>query len=391
MLRKLLLSALVFLLCAALMGCLLRLYSTGLSTGLIYGNVLHAHSHTAMMGWVYIALASLVYHHFLGRSGYHFLFGATVCAVVGLLIAFIVQGYGPVSIFFCVLHLACSYIFAFKVLRTVRGSESQADVLLKIAMYMLLASTLGLWGIGPSMALSDRVAGLFSACIQFYLHFQFNGFFYFGVLALIFSSSKVVLKQTAFNSFVAFSVLSTVLTFALPLSWFFSGAYHYLWLLLGMAFQVIALCYFLPVIKFIANGTFFMKCLSFFALSSLVLKHVLPLFFVNPDIMRLSHEIRSITIGYIHLLMLGMITAFLIFWMAKIHVLDSGSKSFKWGVFLFLVSFCLTEGLLLLQSAQVLLHFPSWKYQFSALACCSLPFPVAVVCWIFSVKKEVIG
>lgn len=387
MVNKILGASLLFLLFTAVLGCIMRFYSAGISTGLVFGNVLHAHSHTAMMGWVYIAMSTLFYLHFISQRGFKGLFVFTLLAVLGLMVSFILQGYGAVSIFFCVLHLFCTYLFTWKVLRELKGQDSQAVQLLRIALYMLMGSTLGLWGIAPAMALSEDFPGLFSTSIQFYLHFQFNGFFYFGIVALFFSSQGITLSARRFSLFVAFSVWSTVLSFAVPLSWYFSGEHLYLMQLLGAGLQVLALVALLGRLRYNLDVSWPTKTLFYFAAASFFLKNTLPLFFVHADFIRLSHEIRSITIGYIHLLMLGMISGFLVFCMVKDRVLDGEAKSFKWGVALFLLSFCLTEALLLLQSVQVILQWSGWKHQYTALAVSSLPFPLAVVCWLGSLKK----
>jgi hypothetical protein len=389
MTHKVLFTSLLFLLFTAIMGCLLRFYAAGIDAGLKFGNLLHAHSHTAMMGWVYVAISSLVYLLFIEKPGFKVLFGVTLASVFGLLVAFLIQGYGLFSIFFCCLHLLCTYIFVYKALSETRGETSQATRLLRLSLYLLVISTLGLLGIGPAMALADRFSGLFQTTIQFYLHFQFNGFFYFAILAIFFKSFELEIEERKFNQFVYLSALATALTFALPLSWYFPGRHLYYLQVVGSVFQLAAVVQLMYSFKSKLSLQFgnSEKALFYFSALSFLLKTLLPVFFIYPDLMRWSHEIRSVTIAFIHLMMLGMITGFLMFFMLRKQFFCSKSLSFRAGVFLFIVSFILTEGLLFVQSLQAMFSLPSWKYSFEALAIASLFFPVAIVCWLFNFKR----
>jgi hypothetical protein len=388
MIRKTLLASLVFLLFTAVMGCLMRLYTVGIAIDLKFGNLLHAHSHTAIMGWVYIAISTFVYLLFIKKKGYKVLFGVTITSVFGLLIAFLIQGYAKFSILFCCLHLLCTYIFVYKALKETSKENSQASKLVTLSLYFLVISTLGLLGIGPSMSLSEKLPGLFQTSIQFYLHFQFNGFFYFSILAIFFKYFEIEINEHKFNQFLYLSKFAAALTFALPLSWYFSGNHLYYIQLAGSLFQLGAVVQLFYRIK--EKISLYLskieKTIFYFSLLSFLLKTIIPLVFIYPEFMQLSRGIRSVNIAFIHLMMLGMITGFLLFYMLIEKVLNSKSISFIAGVFLFIVSFILTEGLLFAQSIQVMFGLPLWSYSYEALVIASLFFPIAIVCWLFNFK-----
>lgn len=374
----------------AIMGCLLRLNYTGVNTGLAFGNLLHAHSHTAIMGWLYVAVTSFIYSYFLSKPGYKLLFGITIISVVGLMISFALQGYGTYSIFFCCLHLLCTYIFIYKALKELALQNSQSVVLIRISLYLLIISTLGLWGIGPSMTFLSQYSGLFSTTIQWYIHFQFNGFFYFAIIAIFFKCFDISIDKQVFNAFLALNGLATALTFALPVSWYFPAAHLYYIQLLGAVFQVLAVVLlFVAIHKNITirfNGT--LRVLFVFSVLSFVLKTLLPALFFLPDLMHLSHEIRSIAIAYIHLMMLGMVSGFLVFFMIRNRMMDIAMNTVKWGIYMFIGGFILTEFLLLLQSMQLIFNWPAWQHIYKALAVFSLPLPIAALCWILSFKNH---
>jgi hypothetical protein len=382
-----------FLVIAGVMGCLLRLYYVGVNPGLVFGNLLHAHSHTAMMGWIYVAITSLIYHHFINKQGYKTLFAVTIGSVFGLMVSFSLQGYAFFSIVFCCVHLICSYVFTYKTLKDIREEKTQGAILLRTSLYLLLLSTFGIWTIGPAIALCGKESSLFSVAIQFYLHFQFNGFFYFAASALLFKVLEIKASSTVFRSFFVLTLAATFLSMALPLSWYYPGSWWYILQTLGSFLQGYALLRLLLDTKdqlksIIKNLTSIEKTLVAFSSAALVLKTLLPLFMVYPDLMRLSHEIRSITVAYLHMLMLGLISGFLVFIKFRSKFFSSHSSVFQCGVWLFILGFLLTESILFFQGIQVMFHLPAWKQAFSGLAVSSIFLPLGAFCWLFSFKKS---
>jgi hypothetical protein len=106
---------------AALLGVLLRYAFVEELTFITYRPVMHAHSHVAMLGWVYLALYALLLPAFVpaaaGKGFYRGLFWLTQLSVAGMLISFPLEGYGPWSISFSTLHVLCAYAFAGQIWR----------------------------------------------------------------------------------------------------------------------------------------------------------------------------------------------------------------------------------------------------------------------------------
>src|SRR5690606_20123746 len=91
-------------------------------------------------------------------------------------------------------------------------------------------------------------SAFFQIAIQFFLHFQFNGWFMFAVLA-IFLQQFHINNTEIFRRFFITLIASTVLTFALPVSWF---AFHpiLLWINgLGALLQLITGYYFILLLR----------------------------------------------------------------------------------------------------------------------------------------------
>src|SRR5690606_24662500 len=116
--KKLVLVCLLNFFIAAVMGLLLR-YAFVQPIEVNYRYLTHAHSHAAMLGWVYLMLFTLIVHYFIPikKPIYNRLFWITELAVIGMLVSFPFQGYAAVSISFSTLHIFCSYYFAYLIFK----------------------------------------------------------------------------------------------------------------------------------------------------------------------------------------------------------------------------------------------------------------------------------
>ncbi|MCK5867256.1 MAG: hypothetical protein KAG14_02565, partial [Mycoplasmataceae bacterium] len=98
--------ALGYFLIIALLGTLLRLFFVT-NIPLHYKHIVHAHSHVALLGWIYTALTSLIYFCYLKehqiQKKYNTLFWFTQVTIIGMLISFPIIGYALYSIIFSTL------------------------------------------------------------------------------------------------------------------------------------------------------------------------------------------------------------------------------------------------------------------------------------------------
>ena len=97
-----------------------------------FRNLVHAHSHVAMLGWLYAALYVLIVVFFLPKERqsdkkYNVLYWLTQTSVLGMLVSFPIQGYAAFSISFTVLHVFLSYYFIYSVWKDTRNSERLKD------------------------------------------------------------------------------------------------------------------------------------------------------------------------------------------------------------------------------------------------------------------------
>ncbi|MEZ4987273.1 MAG: hypothetical protein R2795_19890 [Saprospiraceae bacterium] len=182
---------------ATLAGALLRFAFVKEITWLDYKNVLHAHSHVAMLGWIFPVLVGLLVDEWIQpdaalRRTFTQLLYANQVAVLGMYLTFPVQGYAAGSIFFSSLQVVVSYVIVYQIIKAARSMESTwSGRWIKTGLVFLLVSSLGLWAIGPITAGGMRASIWFYLAVQFYLHFQFNGWFIFTVVGLLLRAVEV--------------------------------------------------------------------------------------------------------------------------------------------------------------------------------------------------------
>ena len=344
---------------ASIVGLLMRFSYLFPFKGINYIYLLHAHSHVAMLGWVYMMIYVLIVQFFIPKEKsakpiYNHLFWITECTIIGMMISFPIQGYALFSIVFSTLHILLSYVFCWLVWRDFSKDKSAAEKLLIASILFMILSTFGVWFLGPTIKILGKQNVFYQAAIQFFLHFQFNGWFLFTVLALFIKQFKNKIEATKVKIFLILLVLGTVFTVAFPISWYLKSSILNWVTVLGVFSQLIAFFYFYKMLQpqiheFRANLNSITKKAYRFALCSVCLKVIIQLIVVLPNLADVSHQIRSWVIGFIHLTTLGIITGFLFGVLLQHNFLPRKVQVLKIGVHYFFCGYVLTELLLFLQ------------------------------------------
>lgn len=382
---------------ASLMGLLLRWMYVSPIRGVNFQFLMHGHSHAAMLGWLYLMLYCLIFYFFVPKEQqqkriYNRLFWITELAVVGMMIDFPAQGYVFVSILFSTLHIFCSYYFCYLIWKDAKPNTFPERRMLHTALFFMILSTLGVWCLGPAVGILGKASAFYQIAIQFFLHFQFNGWFLIAVLALFFNQSKITIDEKKFRLFYNLFIPATVLTFALPVSWSLSNPIFYYINSIGVVLQLGAAVIFIQMVqpqfqKFYGTLSSIEKTVYGFALFSLALKVVIQLVVLVPELAQVSHEIRNFVVGYIHLSMLGIITGFLFGFAFQNHFLDSKNKIQKAGVTIFLLGFVVTEILLFLQGISLFLNIGQLPDYYENLFMASVCLPVGLLMLITGIVK----
>ncbi|HMQ80035.1 MAG TPA: hypothetical protein PKE39_07435 [Ignavibacteria bacterium] len=325
-----------------------------------FENTLHSHSHFAILGWLYNALYIAIVYTYVKdpakQKKYNLLFWITQVSIIGMLFTFAWQGYAAYSITFSTMHIFCSYAFIFFVLKDISGIQHETLSLKFIygALFFLFLSSLGPWGLVVVVIQGSTGTDLYKQVIYFYLHFQYNGWFIFALIGLWLKYYEA--KGAKFNERTAssaFNILfyTNVAAYTLSLLGFKLPAYVY-WLAILTAFvQLVGLRYlykllFANEIKVFHDKNTITHSLFRFSFLALFIKYLLQLVSALPNIGDVAFLSREVTIGFIHLVMLGVISSGMLGWFSGFDLIAAGSKWFKYGMVLFLITFALSEVLL---------------------------------------------
>lgn len=352
---------LVFFALSAAIGLLLRWHFVDPLGWITYTYWLHAHSHIMFLGWVSNALYLIfVYNYFPDKwhARYRPLFILMQVMLVGMVVSFPLQGYGVFSIVFSTVHTACLAVFSFRLFADFRGKPSSVSIWhTKASLVFFLISAVGPFAIAATAMMGLAQTQWYYFAVYYYLHFQYNGFFTFGVLGLFFhllESRGVPFSREDAKLAGWFLAVGCVPAYFLSTLWadpgiFFNG----IGLVAGLL-QIAFLLFFRRMVRLAGPSLreYLGKIPSrilVLALAALVTKIVLQLLSSHSDIAMLAGGNRSFVMAYLHLVLIGVISLTLITWYYLMGMLG---RTFLPAVVLIIAGFILTEILLLM--------IPSW-------------------------------
>ncbi len=345
--RRAFVVALGFFAVVAVLGALLRWSMIRPIPGFDYGHWLHAHSHTAFLGFVFNAFFAFALARFVPaeeRPACRKLFVVLVVAVLGMLATFPIQGYGPASIAFSTLHMVAAGVFAWRLWRrnlAAPGARSH----LRVALACLVLSGIGPLALGPLAALGLRDTPAYALCIYFYLHAQYNGWFLFFLQALLLQPAvgrEASVRETRLARAACLWLgAGVVLTLAQSTLWLGPPAWVNVVAGLGGVSQLVGFGIFLRVLA--ARRTegagltgaipTTARWLLRLALAAWGLKLVLQAAAVAPGLDALVNH-RFIVIAFLHLVFLGVVApAILAFGFTTGWLRDTGAARFTVAVF----------------------------------------------------------
>lgn len=343
---------------AALLGVLLRWHGMRPIPGFEYAYTLHAHSHVAFLGWVFNGFFALALQVFVPTGDshrYRRLFWTLQVAVAGMLVAYPVQGYARESIIFSTLHLVCAGVFTVRLLRR-NVARPVARRYLVAAFACMLLSGIGPLTLGPLAAMGMRESPWYLLCIYFYLHFQYNGWFILYLIAVLVqrwetagTSRAVAAAARAWHWLIA----GTLLSFALSALWMSPSAWVYAAAVAGGAALLVATVLLIPALREFRHalgrpvpwvGPLFACAALLFAV-----KHGLQFAGAWPELALIAGQ-RTVVIGFLHLIFLGIVTPALIGWAMTFGWLPV-SPTTRVGIVLFGLGAVATELTLLMPAA----------------------------------------
>jgi hypothetical protein len=324
--------------------------------------LLHGHSHFAFAGWITQVLMVLMVQYLsrhqdeIAFKRYRLILYGNLVTAYGMLVSFPLEGYAFWSILFSTLSIFVSYFFAirfWKDLDTLK-LKSISHYWFKAALVFSVISSLGAFSLAYMMANKIMLEKGYLAAVYFFLHFQYNGWFFFSFMGLLVSLLEKKITETK-----SLKTIFWLFSLACPPAYFLSA----LWL------KIPLVVYFLVVMSAIAQIAGWLmfvilirknkmdlitdlqiKGRPLLLLSGIALsiKLSLQLGSTHPALSQLAFGFRPIVIGYLHLVLLGVITIFILGYIISISLLKP-TKIFIYGVWLFISGIIINEILLMLQ------------------------------------------
>ena len=324
-------------------------------------NLLQSHSHFAFAGWLTQLLMTLVVRY-LNKHGieqallrYKWVLIANGVTAYGMLVTFPFEGYGLFSIIFSTLSIFVSYAFAVMVFydahKLKKGTASMASIKASVAFNAI--SSIGAFSLAYMMATHNHHERLYLMAIYFFLHFQYNGWFFFASMGLLFDILSD-LKHRSGKQWVAFRSFfySCFPAYFLSVLWLKLPVIIYSVVVLSAFIQLIAWIILWPQLREWSrkvnteNRTgFWLLVLSALAFT---IKLLLQAGSTHPSLSQLAFGFRPIVIGYLHLVLLGVISIFLLAYIYSERLL-ADNKSLKIGLVIFISGIIINEILLMIQ------------------------------------------
>lgn len=324
-------------------------------------HMLHAHSHFAFTGWVtQILMALLVARLYTGQGNpfkkYAPLLYANLIAAYGMLIAFPVQGYGIYSVSFSILSIFTAYLFAVIYWRDINrlAVKSPGDPWFKAALLFNVISSAGAFALAAMMITKTAHADRYLAASYFFLHFQYNGWFFFACTGLLVHKLytwgiQLGSHKTIFWLFA----LSCVPAYFLSALWLPIPLWAYVLVIVAVACQLGGFALLFKATKehlhkLKEQVSVLGKWLMGLSMVALTIKLALQSGSIIPALSKLAFGFRSIVIGYLHLVLLGVITLFILGYVVINNYMRI-NKAAVTGIAIFVIGIFLNEFILFIQ------------------------------------------
>lgn len=344
---------------AMLLGLSLRVWAV-LPEGAVPGlpfqarYVTHGHSHLMFLGWVFNALMLALTAAFVPALGErrHFrrLFWGMQVAVLGMLFTFPALGYKPLSIGFLTLHMALAFAWAWGFWKALKEQKGPAASAARWGLLFNAVSAIGPFALGYVSAKGLAATLWYPLSIYFYLHFQYNGWFVFGLLALWLSTRQEPLPQRDFAAMQGLA-WAQFPAFLLSALWVHPPAWVWALAALGALLQMGAALRLAFLFGALFRGKVFKQktahLLLLLAAAAAALKIALQTLSVIPALAHYAYQERNVVIAYLHLVFIGLVTFFLLGWWLEQGVLQLEGRWARAGLQVAITGFVLIEGLLL--------------------------------------------
>jgi hypothetical protein len=343
---------LINLLLVASIGVLMR-YKIGFSFPYLnQKNLQHAHSHFAFAGWISQSLLVMfVYYlqqqNIIGKiKQFNAILWLNLLIAYGMLVSFAFSGFSFASIILSSASIILFFVFAFLANKELQKCQHlPATNFFRGAFLFGVLSSIGTISLSIIFATHQFNQHIYLASVYWYLHFQYNGYFFFSCLGLLFYYLST-LQITVSKWVLKLLFLSTFFTYGLSVLWLKLPWYIYLIIFCATIAQTIG---FAKLLIELYNHNFLkkiksvlVKYLIVFVAIALIIKHLLQLGSTIPNLSHFAFGFRSVVIAYLHLVLLAIISVSIICFLVVNGFIIENKKS-RLAILLFCLGIFLNE------------------------------------------------
>lgn len=369
--------AIINLSIVALLGVVLRCKIIFYIPGIDFKNFLQSHSHFAFGGWITLCLLSLMTfellpEHLYNKQIYKWLLTGVLFCAYGMLISFPFEGYAFISILFSTLFIFVTYGYAWVFIRDVIKSKPAMPVMILSigAMTALVLSSTGPFTLAYILASHSVNTLLYRDSIYTYLHLQYNGFFTLGVFALLLNYMRSIQNPILYKNAKRFAIMLSICvlpTLALSYLWHFENSIIRLIANVGCICLTVTIVLFFLMMRssklFFKTLNPFVKIIGLLSMIAFVLKTSIQIGLIFPSVAKAVFGDRPLIIGYLHLVMLGFVTLYLLSHLFYINYFNRNNKAAKTGVIIFASGVIVNELILMIQGLTAMIMISSTIYK----------------------------
>ena len=342
-----------------------------------YRNIVHTHSHLALLGFVYVMLSAILARTFIPfntqlHKRYRWLFYITQFSVLGMLCSFPFQGYGAISISFSSVFIICTYFFARFFIKYATSP------FVKMGIFYLILSSLGIWFMPVTIVKFGKFSEMYMCSIAFFLHFQYNGWMLSSLMGLFVKKYgwDIQYPQLIKRIFILFQAgiigslfISWVGYFSYPIYYIVGGVSVLIWLI--SVIMILRLYLKTQPKSFLATVFIYFFIAKVAMMFTGAFPVLTPYLFKNIDLL----------ISYLHFNFLGIVTIGLLLFLEEVYKVN------RWLIYLFLFCFITTEGLIVYKGFSVIGNYPIFSNFYEYLWLFTAPFYFPAIGWLIGSFK----
>ncbi|HEX7015808.1 MAG TPA: hypothetical protein VF191_09875 [Cyclobacteriaceae bacterium] len=387
---------LIFFALAACFGLHLRAQVVRPFEWVNYPYWLHAHSHIMFLGWVTNVLLIFAIERFVTADNvpwYRKTFFWLQAFLIGMVVSFPLQGYGVASIALSTLHTALIVVFAIRFFRQTRASSQTASLwYMRVALTFFLVSAVGPLAIGATSAMGLAQTKWYYLSVYYYLHFQYNGFFTFGVIAVFLNLMElkgILYDQAEARRAGRYLAVACVPAYFLSTLWADPGLIFNAIGFFASALQLVSLAVLIkcirPAVSEIASNVNRASArLLTIALISYGIKLLAQWISAFPEVAHLAAANRPYVMAYLHLVLIGTISLPQLTWYLERDLFRGFASP---ALVVFVTGFLLTEGILMLMPSAPRLGLGSGNTMVMMILAATVILTLGVLMLLVSSRK----